>query len=106
MNSVMEIFSLQLKRHIHPATPLSVYPTNLFSQLTRLVWTVKDFIIKDRKVECQAQPDGVSGLHFRFGDLKRILVGLLRVVDDGYKKLIFSNSHIRHWRMIIHTNGK
>ena len=54
--------------------------TNLLSQVTRLVRGILNFIVEDGKVQRQAEPDRVSGLHFAFANFKRVLVGLLRVL--------------------------
>ena len=54
----------------------------LLGQGTGLFWRVEDLIEEDREVECQAQADGVCGLHVLLADVKRLLVGVLRV---GYR---------------------
>ena len=49
----------------------------LFGELTRLVRTVEDLVVKHGEIESQPQSDGVGGLHFGLADLKSILVSLL-----------------------------
>lgn len=41
-------------------------------------------VIKDRKVERETEPDGMGWLHFGFSNVERFLVGLLRVLHDGW----------------------
>ena len=64
----------------------------LFRQLTRLLGRVEDFIVEHWEVEGQPEPDGVGGLHFVLADLKRFLVGFLRVVNNGCNKLTITFS--------------
>ena len=59
----------------------------LFCQLTRLLGRVEDLIVEHWEVEGQPEPDGVGGLHFVLADLKSILVGFLRVVNNGCKQV-------------------
>lgn len=54
--------------------------THLLGQGAGLLRGVEDFIVEDREVECQAQPDGVRGLHVLLADVESVLVGLLRVL--------------------------
>lgn len=53
---------------------------HLLGQRARLLWRVEDFIVEDREVESQAQPNGVCRLHVLLADVEGILVGLLRVL--------------------------
>lgn len=45
---------------------------------------VDNLVIKDGKVERETEPDGVSRLHFGLSNVERLLVGLLRVLHDGW----------------------
>lgn len=54
--------------------------THLLGQGAGLLRGVEDFIVEDREVECQAQPDGVCWLHVLLADVESVLVGLLRVL--------------------------
>lgn len=45
---------------------------------------VDNLVIEYGKVERETQPDGMSRLHFGLGDVERLLVGLLRVLHDGW----------------------
>ena len=56
---------------------------DLLGQLAGLVGGVEDLVVEDGEVEGEAQPDGVGGLHLTFADLKGVLVGLLRVVNNS-----------------------
>lgn len=51
-----------------------------------LLRVVEDFIVKDREVEGQAEPDGVCWLHLLLADVESILVCLLGVIHCGFKK--------------------
>lgn len=64
----------------------SQFVDHLFRQLTGLVGRVEDLVVEDGKVEGQTQSDWMCGLHFALADLERILVGRLRVIDDGYSR--------------------
>ena len=55
-----------------------------------LVRTVEDLIEEDGEVECESQPDGMSGLHARLGDVECVLVRLLAVL---------------HHRLLVTPNG-
>lgn len=57
--------------------------TYRFGQLAGLVRRVENLIEEDGEVEGQTQTDGVCGLHLILADVKRCLVSLLRVGDDG-----------------------
>ena len=56
---------------------------DLLGQLAGLVGGVEDLVVEDGEVEGEAQPDGVGWLHLPFADLKGVLVGLLRVVNNS-----------------------
>ena len=62
-------------------------PADLLCQVTRAVRRVQDFIIKYRKVERQAKPDGMRGLHFRLGDIECFLVGSFTVLCRCWSKV-------------------
>lgn len=51
--------------------------------MTRPRGRVDNLVIEYGKVEREAEPDGVCGLHFGLGDVERLLVGLLRVLHHG-----------------------
>ena len=51
--------------------------------MTRPVRTVEDFVVKDGKIEGQAEADGVGGLHLGLGYVKGLLVGVLSFVSHG-----------------------
>ena len=55
----------------------------LFSELARLVRAVQDLVVEHREVQGEPQPDGVRGLHFGLADLKSVLVGFLRIVNNS-----------------------
>ena len=48
-----------------------------FSQFTGFLWRVEDLIVEDGEVKCQAQADGMCGVHLSLADVKRFLVCLL-----------------------------
>lgn len=50
-----------------------------------LLRVVEDFIVKDREVEGQAEPDGVCWLHLLLADVESILVCLLGIIHCGFK---------------------
>ena len=56
---------------------------DLLGQLAGLVGGVEDLVVEDGEVEGEPKPDGVGGLHLAFADLKRVLVRLLRVVNNS-----------------------
>ena len=56
----------------------------LLGQLASLLGRVQDLVVEHREVEGQTQPDGVGGLHLLLGDLEGLLVGLLRLLEDGF----------------------
>ena len=58
----------------------SVY---LLGELARLVGGVEDLVVEHGEVEGEPQSDGVCGLHLGLADLKSVLVGFLRVVNDS-----------------------
>ena len=45
---------------------------------------IYDLVVEDREVEREAEPDRMGRLHLRLGDVERLLVGLLRVLDDRW----------------------
>ena len=55
----------------------------LLGELTGLVWTVQDLVVKHGEVESQTQSDRMSWLHFGLADLKSVLVSFLRVINDS-----------------------
>ena len=59
------------------------FAIHLFCELTGLVRRGHYFIVEYREIQGQTQPNGVGGLHGRFGDVEGILVGLLGVVNYG-----------------------
>ena len=50
--------------------------SHLFSQTAGLLWGVEDLEVEDRKVEGQAQTDGVGGRHLLVGQTRGVLVCL------------------------------
>ena len=48
--------------------------SDLLCQVASSVGGTEDFVIKDGKVERQAQPDGMCGLHFGLGNVECFLV--------------------------------
>ena len=56
---------------------------HLFGQLAGLVGAVEDLVVEDGEVEGQPEADGVGRLHLALTDLKSVLVGFLRVVDNS-----------------------
>lgn len=60
--------------------------SNRLGEVAGLLGRVQNLIIEDGKVESQTKPDGVRGLHVFLADLKRVLVGLLRVVHCSCKE--------------------
>lgn len=58
---------------------------HLLSKLTSFVWRIENLIEKHRKVECKTKANWVRRLHLAFGDVKRLLVGLLRFFNHTYK---------------------
>ena len=56
---------------------------DLLGKLAGLVGGVEDLVVEDGEVEGETQSDGVGGLHLPFADLKGVLVGLLRVVNNS-----------------------
>lgn len=50
---------------------------NLFSQFAGFFWRVEDLIEEDGEVKCQAQADGMCGVHLSLADVKCFLVRLL-----------------------------
>lgn len=61
---------------------------NRLGKVAGLLGRVQDLVVEDREVESQTKPDGVCGLHVFLADLKRILVGVLRVTDCSCMKKI------------------
>ena len=57
--------------------------TYLLGQLTGLLGRVEDLVVEDGEVERESEPDGVGRLHLALGDLERLLVRLLRVLQDS-----------------------
>ena len=55
---------------------------DLLGKLAGLVGGVEDLVVEDGEVEREAEPDGVGRLHLALGDLERLLVRLLRVLQD------------------------
>lgn len=60
---------------------------HLFGQMTSSRWWIYDFIVKYGKVEGQSQPNWMSWLHFRFGNLKGFLISILWILNDGFERL-------------------
>ena len=56
---------------------------DLLGKLAGLVGGVEDLVVEDGEVEGETQSDGVGWLHLTFADLKGVLVGLLRVVNNS-----------------------
>ena len=56
---------------------------DLLCQVASSVGGVEDLVIENGEIEGQTQPDGVGGLHLTLADLKGVLVGLLRVVNNS-----------------------
>ena len=56
---------------------------DLLGKLARLVGGVEDLVVEHGEVEGEPQSDGVCGLHLGLADLKSVLVGFLRVVNDS-----------------------
>ena len=59
------------------------FEIHLFSELTGLVGRGHYFIVEYGEIQGQTQPDRVSGLHGRFGDVEGVLVSLLGVINYG-----------------------
>lgn len=53
--------------------------THLLRQLTSFLGRVQDLVVEHREIQGQTQSDGMRGLHLGLGDLKGLLIGLLRV---------------------------
>ena len=47
------------------------------------VGRVDDLVVEDGEVEGESEPDGVGRLHLALGDLERLLVRLLGVLQHG-----------------------
>lgn len=60
--------------------------SNRLGKVAGLLGRVQDLIVEDGEVESQTKSDGVRGLHVFLADLKRILVGTLRVTDRSCMK--------------------
>lgn len=71
------------RKDITPHTDAESETRNLFGQVTGPRRGVDNLVIKDGEVEREAEPDGVCGLHFGLSDVEGLLVGFLRVLDDG-----------------------
>ena len=56
-----------------------------FGQLTGLLGGIENFVVEDRKVEGQAQPDGVGGLHLWLADVVSVLISFLGIFHNSYK---------------------
>lgn len=53
---------------------------SLLGKMAGLVWRVENLVVEDRKVECKAKADGVSGRKLGGRDLSRCFVCLQRLV--------------------------
>ena len=51
--------------------------------MTGLLGRVEDLVVEDGEVEGESEPDGVGRLHLALGDLERLLVRLLGVLQHG-----------------------
>ena len=51
--------------------------------MTCPVRRVDDLVVEDGEVEGEAEADGVCRLHLGARDVERVLVGLLRVVNNS-----------------------
>lgn len=58
-------------------TTLLGFSSYRLSQAAGLFRIVEDFIVEDREVEGQTEPNGVCWLHLPFANVKRLLVRLL-----------------------------
>ena len=56
-----------------------------FSQLARLLGRVENFVVEDREIQGEPEPDRVGGLHLRLADVVSVLVSFLRVIHNGCK---------------------
>lgn len=61
------------------------HETHLLGELASLVRGVQDLIEEDREVERKSQADWVGRLHLILGDVERLLVALLRLLDNRCK---------------------
>lgn len=68
------ILRLKTQRNV---TDCARKSSNLFSQFTGFFWGVEDLIEEDGEVKCQAQADGMCGVHLSLADVKCFLVRLL-----------------------------
>ena len=59
---------------------------DLLSQLAGVFWIVLDLIAEDGVVKCQAQADGMCGLHVCLADLKCVLVCFLCRFNDFWRQ--------------------
>ena len=55
--------------------------TYRFCQLASLFGRIENFIVEDRKIERESQPNWVGRLHFGLADVVSVLVSFLRIID-------------------------
>lgn len=58
----------------------------LFGKVASLVWRAENLVVEDRKVQGEAQVNGVCWLHLTLAQIKCLLVGFLRVSYSSWKK--------------------
>ena len=60
--------------------------TYRFCQLASLFGRIENFIVEDRKIERESQPNWMGRLHFGLADVVSVLVSFLRIIDHFYWK--------------------
>ena len=92
LHTASKISSLMKKSmsHLEKQIILANLGENINNDLVR---TVEDFVEEDGKVESQAEPDGVGGLHAGLGNVEGVLVGLLAVLN--HRLLVAPDGHLR-----------
>ena len=63
----------------------------LLGELTSLIRGGHDFVVENREIQSQPQPDGMSGLHGRFCNVEGVLVSLLGVIHHGFPGVTVGN---------------
>jgi len=64
----------------------------LLGQVARALRRVEDFVVEHGEVEREAEPNRVRGLHLRLGDVERLAVGLLRVLN--HRGSVLASGHL------------
>ena len=72
--------------------------TYRFCQLASLFGRIENFIVEDRKIERESQPNWMGRLHFGLADVVSVLVSFLRIIDHFYMgkviHIVIKNMHI------------